>query len=155
MEMLYKLGLQQLLDAIKSLEDAFGKHEIQDVWVVGGTAKSKRWFQPDLTKALEQAGATAIYPAIETMSTIPRRTSVETMLTNSSHLVSEGGARAGFKNCVTSRLSTLRLGVLVSRSDLEIFKDKKVWGNPVGGLLEVVEIFHRIVCTSSLLAGDD
>ena len=75
------------------------------------------------------------------------------MLTNSSTLISEGAARAGFlENFVTSRLATNHLGFLVAREDVKTFDDTEMWGDPVKGVVEVIEIVKEMVCSLLPLA---
>lgn len=80
------------------------------------------------------------------------------MLTNSSTVIAEGGARCAFRTSVMSRLNTLHLGQLVYRVDepgKPDFKDREVWGYPVARLLSVIEMVKDKVRSRSSLPNRD
>jgi hypothetical protein len=64
----YQVGLQPILDAAERFKSQLGAYGVQEVWVVGGTSKSKRWFQPDLKNAF--GAVKVVFPAFATRSNI-------------------------------------------------------------------------------------
>ncbi|PVH73938.1 hypothetical protein DL98DRAFT_594537 [Cadophora sp. DSE1049] len=120
MKMLYELALRSITDAAERFRGKFEAIGVEEVYVVGGTSKQRRWFQPGLEKAL--GNLKVVYPPI-----------------SPSTFIAEGATYAAYCDCVTSsRLNNLHLGHLVSREDHPSFRDKKVW--PKGKIFEVVEI---------------
>lgn len=52
MGFLYEVALQPMLDAIKGLQKTLKAHRIKEVFLVGGTSRSRDWLGPALKDAI-------------------------------------------------------------------------------------------------------
>lgn len=122
MAFLRDAGLSPIFEAMRRFREAFKAHGVEEVFLVGGTSKSERWFQPAMEAAL--GDLTVTYPALP-----------------SSTLIASGATRAIDQNFVTSsRLNRLHIGMMVSRDRKPHFTDSALWGKPRGNDNEVIEI---------------
>jgi hypothetical protein len=69
MGILHKVGLNPIVGTARRLREEFKIHGVEEVFLVGGTSKSQRWFQPDMEAALD--GLTVTYPAFPTRLNVP------------------------------------------------------------------------------------
>ena len=148
METIYEKAIWPIIQTGTQLLPKFEEHGVEEVFLVGGTSKSRRWFQPDIEYALQPL--TITYPALPTRLVL--LILIESFWQYST-LISSGATRAIDHNFVTKhRINRLHIGTMVSRDCEPDFANKSIWGEPEDHQIEVIELVKPLVCSQPSLS---